>query len=77
VDEAFCKTAFALKPGELSGVVETDFGLHILQVTDRKPGTPTTYDKAATEVLDSYSDDFRAELVAKLRKQAQIQLTVP
>lgn len=77
VDEAFAKAAFALKPDELSGVVETDFGLHVLQVTERKPGTPTTYDKAATDVLDSYADDFRAELISKLRKEGQIQITVP
>lgn len=77
VDEAFAKAAFALKPNELSGVIETDFGLHIIQVTERKPGTPTTYDKAATDVLDSYADDFRAELIAKLRKEGQIQITVP
>lgn len=77
VDEAFAKAAFALKPGDLSAVIETDFGYHILQVTDRKPGTPTTYEKAATDVLDTYTDDYRAELVAKLRKQGQIQITVP
>lgn len=77
VDEAFAKAAFALKPNELSGVVETDFGLHVLQVTERKPGTPTTYEKAATDVLDSYADDFRTELIAKLRKEGQIAITVP
>jgi len=58
-------------------VVETDFGLHILQVTDRKPGTPATYEKSATDVLDTYTDDFRAALIAKLRKEVQVQITVP
>ena len=77
VEEPFAKAAFALKVNELSSVIETDFGFHILQVTDRKPGTPTSYDKAATEVLDTYPDDFRAELIAKLRKQGQVQVTVP
>lgn len=77
VDEAFAKAAFALKPNELSGVIETDFGFHILQVTERKPGAPSTYETSATDVLDSYTDDFRADLIAKLRKQGQIQISVP
>ncbi len=77
VDEVFSKAAFGLKVNELSSIVETEFGFHILQVTDRKAGTPSTYETAATDVLDTYADDFRAELIAKLRKQSQIQITVP
>jgi peptidyl-prolyl cis-trans isomerase C len=77
MDESFCKAAFALKVGEVSGVVETEYGVHLILVTDRKPGTPSTFEKCLDDVRDQFTDDFRVELVGRLRKQAQIQITVP
>jgi parvulin-like peptidyl-prolyl isomerase len=36
---AFEKEALRLQIGEISGIVRTDFGLHIIKLTDRKSGT--------------------------------------
>jgi peptidyl-prolyl cis-trans isomerase C len=76
-DEPIARAAFALKVGELSAVVESDYGFHLLLVTDRKPGTPSVLEKSAFEVLEAYTDDYRLDLVKKLRKEAQIKVTLP
>lgn len=77
LEEALLKAAFALKVGEISPVIETSSGLHLITVTERKPGTPSTVEKSIVEVLEAYTEDFRTDLIARLRKEGQIRILLP
>src|SRR5205823_720926 len=42
--ESFAAAAFALKTYEMSGVVQTQFGYHLILATDRRPGKETKFE---------------------------------
>ncbi|PKL92471.1 MAG: hypothetical protein CVV21_01575 [Candidatus Goldiibacteriota bacterium HGW-Goldbacteria-1] len=46
----FEKAAFALKTGEISGVVKSQFGYHIIKVTGRETGYEPTFDKERNKI---------------------------
>lgn len=73
-DEAYARTAFSLKVGEISDVVESEGGLHLIWVTDRKPGKPTRYEEVADDVRDCFETELKQNLVAELRKRAKIEI---
>ncbi len=48
---SFEKTAFSLKPGELSGVIETEYGYHILQVENKQPAHTQSFEEVKPQLL--------------------------
>lgn len=61
----FEQAAFALKKGEVSQPVRTQYGLHVIQVLDKKPEGITPYDEAADDIKRELAEDKAAETLGK------------
>jgi peptidyl-prolyl cis-trans isomerase D len=59
--QAFDDAVFALKKDEISGIVQTDFGFHIIKVTDVKPTVTKSFD----EVKDQIAKQLKTQLATK------------
>jgi peptidyl-prolyl cis-trans isomerase C len=74
--EPFAKVAFALKPYEISGVVTTRFGNHLILALERRPGAKEVkFEDAKDDVKDIFAGRLREGLIADLRPKAKIVLT--
>jgi peptidyl-prolyl cis-trans isomerase C len=73
--EPFAAAAFALSPYGMSDVVQTEFGYHLIMVTDKKPGTPKKFEEVKEDVRILYAIRLREAVLTQMKPKAQIVIT--
>ena len=67
----FEDATFALKKGEISGLVESDFGYHIIQLTDVRGGAAQPFEAVRADI----EDNARKQLAQRLYAEAAEKFT--
>jgi parvulin-like peptidyl-prolyl isomerase len=75
-DEAFARTAFALKPNEISNVVQTASGLHLVKVTERKAGSTPDFKTLQPRIRQTAADEMLSNILERERLAAQVKVTL-
>jgi parvulin-like peptidyl-prolyl isomerase len=75
--EPFAKAAFAMKINDISGVVATDFGLHLIKVTNRDNGQPSDYAKMHEQVKEIYARELYQTIATEQRRTARVEIFFP
>lgn len=77
---AFDEAAFALKPGEISGVVTTQFGYHIIKAVEHKDAATVPLTEVSEKVKQYLSNQKKQakadEFIAGLKQKSKIEVLI-
>jgi peptidyl-prolyl cis-trans isomerase C len=61
------KTVFAMKKGEVSAPIQSDFGWHIIKVEDRRKAAPSTFDQMKESLREQIVTDYITSLTKDVK----------
>lgn len=74
---AFANAAWAMKPGEISAPVKTQFGFHVIKLVERKGGGQTPLAEVKEQIVGQLENNKRREasqaVIGELTKAAKIE----